>query len=142
MTSSDPEALLTLLTTTRAELEVKPDVTVAQNVSYEAIKGVDRLHSDLFSPAYFYFAGDELKMVYVPHTAFEPGVASAWLKRFGPGPQLRSRAGRRAVLEVRPEVGVAFSHEDGELQLVEIFDSTTLDAYERDIYEDPGDFIR
>lgn len=142
MTGSDPEALLALLTTTRAELEAKADVTVATDVSYEGLEGVDRLHSDLLSPAHFYFAGDDLKLVYVPHAAFAPGAADAWLRRFGPGPQLRSRAGKRAVLEVRPEAGVAFSHEDGEVQLVEIFESTTLDAYERDVYQDPGDFIK
>jgi hypothetical protein len=43
---------------------------------------------------------------------------------------------------VRPEVGFAFAHEDGIVQLAEVFAPATLALYEREIYKDPGQFIR
>lgn len=136
------DTLLALREVTRAELEAEPDVTVVTGVAYERLHGVDRLHSARRSPAHFFFTGEELRLVYLPSAAVAGEGAQTWLDRFGAGPQLRSRTGKRAVLEVRPDHGVAFAHEDGELQLVELFAPTTLEAYEREIYEDPGSFIR
>jgi hypothetical protein len=134
--------LLALRDVSRGELENQADASVAEDVAYEALGAVDRIHAPSFSPAHFYFAGPELKLVYIPRAAVGGQDAQPWLDELGPGPQLASRTGKRGVLEVRPELGFAFSHQDGEVELAEVFPPTTLEAYERDIYEEPAPEIR
>jgi len=115
---------------------------VDEDVAYEALGGVDRIHAPSFSPAHFYFAGPALRLVYIPRAAVGGQAAQPWLDELGPGPQLASRTGKRGVLEVRPERGFAFSHQGGKIELAEVFPATTLDAYERDIYEEPAPEVR
>jgi hypothetical protein len=134
--------LLALRDVTRGELENQADASVTEDVGYEALDGVDRIHAPSFSPAHFFFAGPELRLVYLPRTAVGGQDAQPWLDELGPGPQLRSRTGKRGVLEVRAERGFAFSHQDGRVELAEVFPPTTLEAYERDIYEEPAPEIR
>ena len=134
--------LLDLRDVMRGELENQADASVDEDVGYEALGGVDCIHAPSFSAAHFFFAGPELKLVYVPRTAVGGQDAQPWLDELGPGPQLASRTGKRAVLEVRPERGFAFSHQAGGVELAEVFPPTTLDAYERDIYEEPAPEIR
>jgi hypothetical protein len=134
--------LLALRDVSRGELENEADASVAEDAGYEALEGVDRIHAPSFSPAHFFFAGPELKLVYVPRSAIGGQDAQPWLDELGEGPQLRSRTGKRGVLEVRPERGFAFSHQDGQVELAEVFPPTTLEAYERDIYDEPAPEIR
>ena len=134
--------LLALREVTRGELENQADASVDEDVGYEALGGVDCIHAPSFSPAHFFFAGPELKLVYVPRTAVGGQDAQPWLDELGSGPQLASRTGKRGVLEVRPERGFAFSHQAGVVELAEVFPPTTLEAYERDIYEEPAPEIR
>jgi hypothetical protein len=134
--------LLALRDVSRGELENEADASVAEDAGYEALEGVDRIHAPSFSPAHFFFAGPELKLVYVPRSAVGGQDAQPWLDELGEGPQLRSRTGKRGVLEVRPERGFAFSHQDGRVELAEVFPPTTLEAYERDIYDEPAPEIR
>ena len=134
--------LLALREVTRGELENQADASVDEDVGYEALEGVDCIHAPSFSPGHFFFAGPELKLVYVPRTAVGGQDAQPWLDELGPGPQLASRTGKRGVLEVRPERGFAFSHQAGAVELAEVFPPTTLEAYERDIYEEPAPEIR
>lgn len=136
------DELLSLRELTRSRLEAVPGATVDSDVAYGSLNGVDRVHAAGLSPAHFYFAGDDLELVYVPRAAVSEATAATWLERVGPGPQLRSRTGKRSVLEVRPELGFAFAHDDGGVELAEVFPPTTLDAYEQQIYEDPGPFVR
>lgn len=139
---AEVDKLLALRDVTRSQLEAAPDLTVARDVSYGLLTGVDRLQANALFPAHFYFAGGELKLIYVPSTGVAGTRAADWLERLGPGPQLRSRTGKRSVLEVRPDVGFAFAHDEDEVELAEVFAPTTLDRYEQEIYEDPGAFIR
>lgn len=134
--------LLALRDVTRGELENQTDASVDEDVGYEALAGVDCIHAPSFSPAHFFFAGPELKLVYVPRTAIGGQDAQPWLDELGEGPQLASRTGKRGVLEVRPERGFAFSHQDDRIELAEVFPPTTLEAYERDIYDEPAPEIR
>jgi hypothetical protein len=136
------DELLALRDLTRSRLEAEPGVTVDRQVAYGSLTGVDRMHAAALSPAHFYFSGDTLELVYVPRPALTGTPAADWLERVGPGPQLRSRTGKRSVLEVRPEIGFAFAHDDGEVELAEVFAPMTLEAYEHGIYEDPGSFVR
>ena len=136
------DELLGLRGTSRADMESLPDVTVDPDVSYSRLQHVDRLHAPSLSPAHFYFFGPELKLVYAPAAAVGTASAREWLERVGPGPQLRSRTGKRAIFEIRPELGLAFAHEDDVVGLAEAFPPTTLEAYETEIYEEPPAFIR
>ena len=58
------------------------------------------------------------------------------------GRSCASRTGKRGVLEVHPERGFAFSHQDDQVELAEVFPPTTLEAYERDISAEPAPEIR
>jgi hypothetical protein len=139
---TDPDELLALRRLSRATLEAAPDATVDAGVSYGRLRPVDRIHAESVAPAHFYFDNAELKLVYVPRSAVGAAPADEWLQRLGPGPQLASRTGKRAVLEVRPDIGFAFAHDQDAVELAEVFPPMTLDDYEREIYEPPEPFIR
>ena len=126
----------------RAELlERAPGAAVEEDVRYERLRPVARVRATELWPGYFYFDGDRQVMLY----AGEPEGADpdALAARLGSGGhELRSRAGKRAVLHVWPERGVAFSEEGGGVDFLEVFEPTTLEDYEARIYADPGPFIR
>jgi hypothetical protein len=127
---------------TRADLEEK-GATVDRDVAYERLRPVDRLRADGVSPAFFYFSGDDLRMVFVPdeHTA---GMSAAPLaEELGPSEQrLRSRAGKNSRIELYAERGVAYSHDDDRLEFVEVFPPATTQWYLDEVYEDPGEFYK
>jgi hypothetical protein len=122
-------------------LEQAPGASVEEDVRYERLRPVARVRAPEVWPGYFYFDGDRQVMLY----AGEPDGADpdALAARLGPdAAELRSRAGKRAVLHVWPRQGVAFSEEGGEVDFLEVFEPTTLEDYESRIYADPGPFIR
>jgi hypothetical protein len=126
----------------RAELlERAPGATVEEDVRYEKLRPVARVRAGELWPGFFYFDGERQVMLYAGEPAgADPDELAAAL---GPGGhELRSRAGKRAVLRVWPQRGVAFSEENGAVDFLEIFEPTTLEDYEARIYEDPGPFIR
>jgi hypothetical protein len=127
---------------TRGELLAQvPDARVEEDVRYEGLRPVARVRAPELWPGFFYFDGERQAMLY----AGDPeGVAPEELAgELGPdGHELRSRAGKRAVLRVWPEQGVAFSEENGAVDFLEVFAPTTLEDYQARIYEDPGTFTR
>jgi hypothetical protein len=56
--------------------------------------------------------------------------------------ELRSRQGKRAMIELDAQRGVAFSRDDDEVGFVEMFPPTTVEDYRERIWFDPGDFIK
>jgi hypothetical protein len=88
--------------------------------------------------------GDELLMIHVDEEALPPGVdADTLAEAVGTaGEALRSRQGRRAMMHVVADQGIAWSEEDGELGFVEIFPPSDFEAYRSRIYQQPGAFIR
>lgn len=136
------ERALALRGLSRADvLERAPGATVEDDVRYERLRPVARVRAPELWPGHFYFDGERQVMLHAgePEDADPDGLAAA----LGPGEhELRSRAGKRAVLRVWPQRGVAFSEEDGAVDFLEIFEPTTLEDYEGRIYEDPGPFIR
>jgi hypothetical protein len=118
-----------------------PDAVVEDGVRYERLRPVARVRAPSLWPGFFYFDGDRQVMLYAgaPQDVDPDALAAA----LGPGAhELRSRAGKRAVLHGWPERGVAFSEEDGAVDFLEVFGPTTLADYSERIYEDPGRFIR
>ena len=115
---------------------------VAENVAYEGLTGVDRLDPEAL-PAHFFFRGDEQVMLYVPSRGLEDTAPGALTEALGePAAYLRSRAGGDSQLQVWPERGVALSTDGATAELLEVFAPRPLDAYEADIYRDPGEFIK
>jgi hypothetical protein len=127
---------------TRSELLARaPGATVEEGVRYEKLRPVARVRAPELWPGFFYFDGDRQVMLYAgePDGADPDALAAA----LGPGEhELRSRAGKRAVLRVWPQRGVGFSEQDGAVDFLEVFEPTTLEDYEARIYDDPGPFIR
>jgi hypothetical protein len=123
----------------RAQLEEQPDVTVARDVAYERLDALDRLHSPELHPGHFYFARDELRMVYLPPEGLPASSAEEVAALLGePEARLRSRAGLESRLEVYAELGFAISHEGERIDFVEVFPPATIDGYLADVYEEPA----
>lgn len=113
---------------------------VHPGVAYEGLKDVDRVHVEGAHPAHFYLRGDRVTMIY----SGEPpvgDVAALQEALGGPGTELNSRAGKRAVLHAYPEQGIAFSVQDDEVDFVEVFPPMALERYEAEVYRDPGPFV-
>ena len=126
-----------------AQLQLAPG-DVKNDVSYQKVKGVARLHNGAVYPAHFYVRGDELAVVYIGDHDFLSALSPAAIKKElgGDGTRLRSRAGKTSNQYVYPESGFAYSETGGALDFVEVFAPMSLDAYRETIYEDPGPFTK
>jgi hypothetical protein len=116
------------------------DDELEHGLRYEGLADVTMAHNAAEHPGRFYFQNGRLVMLYVS----EPGIDEATLRReLGePDATLRSRAGKSFVHNVYPGRGVAFSSDGSDVAFVEVFPPTSLQRYEAEIYEDPGEFIR
>jgi hypothetical protein len=124
----------------RARLEANPDARVAPDVGYERLTGVDRVST---GGRHHFFAGDELAVVYLPRAAVGGTDAAPLFEELGPGEELRSRTGKRSLMHVWPDRGLAVSvDEDGAVELAEVFPPTTLDGYRERIYDEPPAHVR
>lgn len=115
-----------------------------RGVSYEGLEGL----SQYYNPAVFggrvYVGSERVEIVYVPSGPALAGITRGELeKSAGTQPTiLRSRAGKEYVHYVHPEQGIAYSSEGDRVRFVEVFRPRSLDAYQAEIYRDPGPFIR
>jgi hypothetical protein len=127
---------------TRAELE-QHGASTSRDVAYQRLRGVDRLRAPDFHPALFYFAGDDLRMVFVPDEHTEGSSAAPLAAALGaPDRTLRSRAGKNSRIELHADRGVAYSHDGDRLEFVEVFAPASADWYLGEVYEEPGEFLR
>lgn len=146
MTAGPPylEEWLTLRALSRDELvqrvgASRPDV--AEGVAYQGLRPVDRVQLPGERPAYAFFRGDELVMLYAGRGALKDISRASLEADLGDGHELRSRAGKRSLLHVYPDRGVAFSADGDEVEFLEVFPPTTLERYESEIYREPGPFV-
>jgi hypothetical protein len=127
---------------TRAELEEK-GATVERDVGYERLRHVDRLRAEAVSPGLFYFDGDELRIVFIPDEHTEGMSAAPLAEELGASEQqLRSRAGKNSRIELHAERGIAYSHDDDQLEFVEVFPPASAQWYVDEVYRDPGEFYK
>lgn len=126
-----------------AQLQLAPG-DVREDVAYQKLHGVARLHNAAVYPAHFYVRGDELEVAYIGNADFLRALTPATVRKElgGDGTRLRSRAGKTANQYVYPDAGFAYSETNGALDFVEIFRPMSLDAYRATIYEDPGAFTK
>lgn len=144
---ADVKSLLALRALHRSDLLSQLQLApgdVRNDVSYQKLQGLSRLHNAAVYPAHFYLRGEQLEVVYIGNAEFLSALSPAAIRKElgGDGTRLRSRAGKTANQHVYPESGFAFSESGGALDFVEIFRPTSLDGYRASIYEDPGAFIK
>jgi hypothetical protein len=123
----------------KRRLELSDD-ELERDVPYEGLTGLTLAHNPEH-PGYFYFRDGELAMLHVEEpTGLDLG---SLLESLGePDARLRSRAGKRFTDHVWADRGVAVSTDGNEIAFLEVFPPRSLERYEREIYEDPGEFIR
>lgn len=135
----------------RAMLELSPDEVkerlaggeVRERVQYEGIKGVTQYYNPDVFPGRVYVSEERVEMVYVPRTALQDVTAKEIKSHIkGRTKSLRSRAGKEYTHVVDADDGVAYSTDDDEVVILEVFPPRKFKQYEEDIYEDPGEFIR
>ena len=136
--------LLALRGLSRAELQARLGALETDpSVAYERISGVDRLHDAAAFPGHFYYRGDDQQMLYIPRSALKDADLGELRTTLGePAAALSSRTGEDSSVYVYPERGVAFATDGENVEILELFPPTTLDAYQSGIYQDPGEFIR
>ena len=132
-----PADWLPLRDVSRAEAEARPGATVAEDVAYERVRGVDRVSTP---DAHFFFDGDRLRVVYVSDASFGDVAAKPLVDELGPGEVMRSRSGKHSNLRVWPDRGLAASVDEDEErpEFVEVFPPMSLGEYLDGIYEEPA----
>ena len=144
---ADVKSLLALRAHHRRDLMTALELApgdVREDVAYQKLAGVARLHNAAVYPAHFYVRGDDVEVVYIGNPDFLRALTPAAIHKElgGDGVRLRSRAGKTANQYVYPEAGFAYSETHGALDFVEIFRPMSIDAYRATIYEDPGEFTK
>jgi hypothetical protein len=109
--------------------------------AYEGLQGLSVLFRPEAFPGRIYLRDGRPQVIYV---SGDGGWTEAGLQAElgGPGAELRSRAGKTSTQHAYPEQGVAFSSDGDEVAFIEVFPPRPLADYERDIYREPGPFIR
>jgi hypothetical protein len=128
----------------RARLEINGAGEIHEGVKYEGLAGVTQYYNRDVLPARIYVRADRVDMVYVPSGPALAGVTCYDLDAEAGGKPVsfRSRAGKEYVHYAHTEQGLAYSAKGDDVRFVEVFPPCSLDAYEREIYRDPGPFIR
>jgi hypothetical protein len=109
-------------------------------VGYEGLAPLTALHDPDVHPATFFFHPDGRPAVaYLPEAGAH-GIDPAELGE--PAARLRSRAGKRDMIWVYPDRGIAISRNARGVSFAEAFQPTTLERYRDAIYREPPAFIR
>jgi hypothetical protein len=111
---------------------------VEMGYSYQSMGGLCVLESPKHRDTRFFFNGDAVVMVALA----EPSIdANELRQRMGDGVvELRSRQGKRSMIEVDAAIGLAFSSDDDDVGFVEVFPPTTADDYRARIWFEPPAF--
>jgi hypothetical protein len=114
---------------------------VQRDVGYEGLEGLSVVHRPEAFAGRVYLRDGTPELVYF---SAPEGVTGSGLdaELGGTGAELRSRAGKMFNHHVHAEQGVAYSADGDEVAFVEVFAPRPLADYERDIYRDPGPFVR
>jgi hypothetical protein len=127
----------------RTQLAISEE-NIEQNVGYEKLTQLTRLHNPDVHPGYFYFRDGKLAMLYIGDDEYlktlEPKVLETRLPQASA--ILRSRAGKHYNHYVYPSQGVAFSADSDNVSFIEIFPPTSLEKYQAEIYAEVPPFIK
>jgi len=113
--------------------------TQAPDRSYSKLNPVMKWHDPQRHPAHFIFQDGKLVLIYVDEQSAMSKLNVETLRRdFGtPDAQLRSRAGKRPLLNVHAGQGVAFAADNERVYYVEVFHPMSLADYQARIYVEP-----
>lgn len=139
---SDARAFI-LLSTDEVRRRLGLAAVEENSVKYEQLKNLTSLKNATVFPGTVYLKNDRVELIYFTRNTLKD-LKPADLERelHGEPILLRSRAGKVANLYVHAEAGVAYSAEDDEIHFIEVFRPRPQNAYEAEIYIDPGPFIR
>jgi hypothetical protein len=143
MRVGDLEQLLSFATMDRATLlqSVGADeADIDDGYSYQSMRGLSVLSLPDHFGARVFLDGDAVVMVSVPDPSVDDDDVRSLMG--DDVVELRSRQGKRAMIELDAQRGVAFSRDDDEVGFVEMFPPTTVEDYRERIWFDPGDFIK
>jgi hypothetical protein len=117
---------------------------VRRNLRYEKLEGLDVVDRPDASPARIFLRDGRVELVYLPEGPALAGLTAGGLQQeLGPPEAwLASRVGKAFSQCVNATQGVAYATDGDELAFVELFRPRSLAEYERDIYQDPGPFVR
>lgn len=114
------------------------DTDVEDGYSYQSMGGLSLLELPRLRDVGVYFDGDAVAVIAVS----EPSIGAGELRsRMGDDiVELRSRQGKRAMIELDAAHGIAFSSDDDEVGFVELFPPTTAEEYRARIWFEPPAF--
>jgi hypothetical protein len=125
-----------------AEHQIRED-QIDKDVRYEKITGVDRVQ--LGDGQYFYFKGEELKLIYLSAGKVASKLWEEFKNSAGTGTSktvVRSRAGKTSNQIVFSEQGITASVQGNDVDFIEIYTPQSLEDYRARIYREPKPFIR
>jgi hypothetical protein len=106
---------------------------------YERLENLSVLYRPDAFPGRIYLRDGKPQLIYF---SAPEGAAAEWGVAHGLGVDLPSRAGKMFNHRVYVDPGIAISADGDEIAFVEVFRPCTLAEYKRNIYRDPGPFIR
>lgn len=110
---------------------------------YEALEDVLELRNDAVFPGSVYLRDGRVELVYLPRAAVGGLTRDELEGEFeSEAVRLRSRAGKKASMYVRPKEGIAYSADQHRVHFIEVFPPCDLEEYKRRIYVEPPKFIR
>ncbi|MFT3773293.1 MAG: hypothetical protein QM820_48560 [Minicystis sp.] len=117
---------------------------VRRGVKYQRLTNLIEVRNEKADPAFFHFRDDKLVLLYVSGKEALGALRAPALyaQLGGRGVELASRSCHSCVLHVYPQKGVAFSSEGDDLNFVEVFPPTTIEAYQAEVYIEPTPWLR
>ena len=100
---------------------------VEDGYSYQSMSGLSVLDLPKRFGARVFFDGDAVAIVSIPDPSIAPDAIRALMG--DDVVELRSRQGKRAMIELDAARGLAFSSDDDEVGFIEMFPPTTADDY-------------
>lgn len=121
---------------TRASADQREPIT-----GYQGLTALDVIKAP--NGVRIYVRGDDVVLIYAGRSVLQGQLTDEELAAAvgSAGEELRSRQGKRALLHVAAESGIAWSELDGVVGFVELFPPTDLATYQREIYREPPRFV-
>jgi hypothetical protein len=141
MSSKDLTQLLDMRSLDRAGVIAACDASaddVDDGYSYQSMQDLSVLRPKRLHDSRIYFDGDAVVMIALS----EPSISATVIRDAMSSDvvELRSRQGKKAMIEVDAGAGLAFSRDDDEIGFLEIFPPTTIDDYRTRIWKEPPAF--
>lgn len=115
---------------------------IVSNAGYEKMKELTRIHQPETIPGYFYFSGNDLRLIYIADNDLPQQLWNEFMESVPDpaGTTVRSRAGKNINHIIFAEKGFAGSLDNGIVKFIEIFTPLSLEEYLSTIYREPPQF--